>query len=132
MVPHPAPKNLEKISEWLAGVSKITPASITTHFHLSKPSHLPYTKKSRKKISEWLADVSKITPTSITTHFHLSKSSHLPHRKKLKIVYFLLFSLCLGYPLALFVHPSTAHVCSVSALGMFTFKHHMFKTHFSD
>ena len=38
------PKHVEKIqfSEWLADVSRITPTSITTHFHLSKPSDLPY------------------------------------------------------------------------------------------
>ena len=41
-------KNVEKkFSEWLANASKITPTSITTHFHLSKSSHLPYMKKSK-------------------------------------------------------------------------------------
>ena len=36
-----------KISEWLADVSKNVPTSITTHFHLSKSSPLPY-RKNRK------------------------------------------------------------------------------------
>ena len=35
----------KEFSEWLADVSRITPTSITTHFHLSKSSHLPYRKK---------------------------------------------------------------------------------------
>ena len=34
----------QQFSEWLADVSRITPTSITTHFHLSKSSHLPYRK----------------------------------------------------------------------------------------
>ena len=37
----------KKFSEWLANASKITPTSITTHFHLSKSSHLPY-RENRK------------------------------------------------------------------------------------
>ena len=34
-------------SKVLADVSRITPTSITTHFHLSKSSHLPYREKSK-------------------------------------------------------------------------------------
>ena len=37
------PKNM--FSEWLAGVSRNTPASIATIFHLSKSSHLSYRNK---------------------------------------------------------------------------------------
>ena len=48
VVPHPAPKEIKKtkktFSELLADASRITPTSITTHFHLSKSSHLPYKK----------------------------------------------------------------------------------------
>ena len=40
----------KKFSEWLADVSRITPTSITTHFHLSKSSHLPYRVKSKIRI----------------------------------------------------------------------------------